>query len=192
MRAVKTRSLRPRFTILAGGLTFPDVHWIENVCRDPLAAGAFDVLPIHAYPETWTPPGVTVENYLGDGFDRDFGGAVDAACGPKKIWVNETGYATTDGRTEEQQAAWWARAIATFAGDRRVEQIGVYEIKDLRPDRPAIGGAPNYHLGLTRVDRSHKLAFATVRTLVALLGQNGVAVRDPGEYVTRTSGAGMR
>ncbi len=62
------------------------------------------------------------------------------------------------------------RAIATFAAEPRVEHIGVYEIRDLAPDRPAIGDAPNYHLGLTRVDRTKKLAFSSVKTMIALLG----------------------
>lgn len=184
------RPLRDRFRILAGGLTFADRDWVEAVCGDPHAAAAMDVLPVHAYPETWTPPDVTVENYLGRAFDREFAPAVDRACGPTKIWVNEAGFATTDGRSETQQAAWWVRAIATFAADARVEQIGVYEIKDLRPDRPAIGDAPNYHLGLTRVDRSRKLAFATVQTVVSLLGQDGIAIRHASTYVRRLGDAG--
>jgi hypothetical protein len=184
------RPLKDRFSILAGGLTFADRDWVEAVCGDANAAAAMDVRPGHADPETWTPPGVTVENYLGRTFDREFAPAVDRACGPTKIWVNEAGFATTEGRSETQQAAWWVRAIATFAADPRVEHIGVYEIKDLRPDRPAIGDAPNYHLGLTRVDRSRKLAFATVQTVVSLLGQDGIATRDASTYVRRRGNAG--
>ena len=72
------------------------------------------------------------------------------------------------GRSEHDQADWWVRAIAVFAAEPRVEHIGIYEIKDLEPVRPAIGDAPNYHLGLTRTDRSKKLAFHTVRMMVEL------------------------
>lgn len=52
--------------------------------------------------------------------------------------------------------------------------------------REAIGDAPNYHLGLTRTDRSKKVAFHTVRMLVKLF--SGRITRD----VVRTSGAAPR
>jgi len=156
--------------LLMGGLVFPDVDWIEGLCGEGRAGDVFDVLPIHAYPETWTPDGVTVENYLGEKFRTGFVESADRACGRKRIWINETGFATTPGRSEIDQAAWWVRAIATFAAEPRVEHIGIYEIKDLAPDRPAIGDAPNYHLGLAAADRRKKLAFSTVKLMVALLG----------------------
>ena len=160
----------PRVDLLMGGLVFPDVEWIEGLCDDEQAGSAFGVLPLHAYPETWTPEGVTVENYLGEGFRKGFVPTADRLCGRKRIWINETGFATVPGKSELDQAAWWVRAIATFAAEPRVEHVGIYEIKDLPPDRPAIGDAPNYHLGLTRRDRTKKLAFSTVKMMVALLG----------------------
>jgi polysaccharide biosynthesis protein PslG len=156
--------------LLMGGLVFPDVEWIETLCDGTDVGTAFSVLPIHAYPETWTSEGVTVENYLGAEFRTSFLRAADRSCGRKRIWINETGFATTPGKSEIDQAAWWARAMATFAAEPRIEHIGIYEIKDLAPDRPAIGDAPNYHLGLTTVDRTKKLAFSTVKLMVALLG----------------------
>ena len=85
---------------------------------------------------------------------------------------------TTPGRSELQQADWWARAIASFLAAPRVEHIGIYEIKDLRPDSPVIGDAPNYHLGLTNVDRSPKLAFRTVDLLTDLLDTGTLSVAD--------------
>jgi hypothetical protein len=153
--------------ILFGGLVFPDADWIEAACADRSARDSFDVLPFHAYPETWTPPEVTVENYLNglDGFVE----AADSTCGRRPIWINETGFATVPGTSEREQATWWVRAIATFLAHPRVEHVGVYEIKDLARERPAIGDAPNYHLGLTRTDRSRKPAFATVDMLTDLL-----------------------
>ena len=166
----------PEIGVLPGGLVWPDADWLEEVCeREParrLAAVAF-----HAYPETWTPDSVVVENYLDAGYREAFLPAVDR-CGGHPVWINEMGYATRPGRTEVQQADWWARAVATFLADPRVEHIGVYEIKDLRPDSPVIGDAPNYHLGLTYVDRRPKLAFRTVDLLTDLLDSGTLTVAD--------------
>jgi hypothetical protein len=102
----------------------------------------------------------------------------------KPLWINETGYATTPGRTETDQARWWVRAAATFAGEPRIEHIGIYEIKDLPADRPAIGDAPNYHLGLTRTNREKKLAFRTVARLVSMLGSSPITPHDEGVSIT--------
>jgi polysaccharide biosynthesis protein PslG len=184
-----SRALRRRdrdASVIFGGLVFPDVDWIETVCGVRGARQAFSVLPIHAYPETWTPADVTVENYFG-GLQR-FVSAADRACGPKAIWVNETGFATVPGRSERDQAAWWVRAVATFLAIPRIEHIGVYEIKDLPADRPAIGDAPNYHLGLTRSDRTPKLAFYTMDLLTDLLDVGKLAVEDDRVRVTVEAG----
>lgn len=188
-RTIRARA--PRTLLLFGGLTFPDLEWLEPVCEIPQAARAFDVLPIHAYPETWTPDGVTVENYFGD--LEGFASAVDDACGPKRIWINETGFATVPGRTELEQAAWWVRAVATFLAHPRVEHIGVYEIKDLPLDQPAIGDAPNYHLGLMRTDRTEKMAFGTIDMVTDLLDTGTIQV-DSGDMrvkVTQGNAGGL-
>jgi hypothetical protein len=180
------RKVRPQAPVLLGGLVFPDVEWIESVCGVRSAAASFDVLPFHAYPETWTPEHVTVENYLG-GLD-DFVAASDRACGRKPIWINETGFATVGGKTELEQASWWVRAVATFLSHPRVEHIGVYEIKDLPTNKAVIGDAPNYHLGLTRTDRAKKLAFYTVDLLTDLLDTGTLRVAD--DEVKATAEAG--
>ena len=183
------REARPDASVLLGGMVFPDIEWIETVCGTRAGARSFDVLPFHAYPETWTPDDVVVENYLGglDDFVRD----ADQLCGRKPIWINEMGYATIPGRTERQQASWWVRAVATFLSHPRVEHIGVYEIKDPPADSPVIGDAPNYHLGLARSDRTRKLAFYTVDLLTDLLDVGTLAIatdevsvtpRDPDVY----------
>ena len=162
--------------VLFGGLVFPDAEWVEAVCESPGVRGAFDVLPVHAYPETWTPADVTAENYLRD-LD-EFVEVGDRSCGRRPIWINETGFATVPGKSEREQASWWARAVATFLAHPRVEHIGVYEIKDLPTDKPVIGDAPNYHLGLTRTNRAKKLAFHTVDLLTDLLDTGTLAVAD--------------
>jgi polysaccharide biosynthesis protein PslG len=168
----------PDAEVLLGGMVFPDAEWTEHVCSDERNRRSIAVIPFHAYPETWTPADVVVENYLGPGFAR-FVSEADASCGPKPIWINEMGYATTPGVTETDQARWWVRAVATFAATPRIEHLGIYEIKDLRQDQPVIGDAPNYHLGLTHVDRRKKLAFSTVARLVSMLSGHRIAWRAP-------------
>jgi polysaccharide biosynthesis protein PslG len=178
-RAVReARAANPRLQVILGGMVFPDVEWLEQICSGNRGDPLVDALPFHAYPETWTPPEIDLERYLGPQFRTGFVAGADATCGRLPIWVNETGFATLAAGSEQAQAAWWARAIALFASEPRIEQIGVYEIKDLAPDREAIGGTPNYHLGLQRVDRSRKPAFATVQMLARLLS-GGFDVFDP-------------
>lgn len=167
--AVKAADRRAK--VLLGGMVYPDENWIEHVCAAGGSGRFIDIVPFHAYPETWTPPEVDLERYLGSGFEEGFVRAVDTECGRKPIWINETGFATVAGRSEHAQADWWVRAIASFAATPRVEHIGIYEIKDLQPEREAIGDAPNYHLGLTRTDRTKKLAFHSVRMMVALFSR---------------------
>jgi hypothetical protein len=162
------REVAPRTQVLLGGMVYPDYAWVQHVCVDGHNGPRIDVVPFHAYPETWTPPDVDLERYLGPRFGAGFVRTVDSSCGRKPIWINETGYATVAGRSEHDQADWWARAIAMFTAEPRIEHIGVYEIKDLDPKREAIGDTPNYHIGITRADRSKKLAFHTVRMMVAL------------------------
>jgi hypothetical protein len=170
------RGADPDARLLFGGLVFPDAEWVQAVCGSPGVRGAFDILPFHAYPETWTPADVTAENYLGglDAFLR----VADGSCGRRPIWINETGFATVPGKSEREQASWWVRAVATFLAHPRVEHIGVYEIKDLPTDQPVIGDAPNYNLGLTRIDRTKKLAFHTVDLLTDLLDTGTLRVAD--------------
>jgi polysaccharide biosynthesis protein PslG len=178
------RAGNPGVQVLLGGMVFADREWVEAVCDDGGSGRKVDVIPFHAYPETWTPAGVTVETYLSTSFEADFAQAADTACGRKPLWINETGYATTPGRTEADQAYWWMRAVATFAATPRIEHIGIYEIKDARQDRPVIGDAPNYHLGLADVNRRRKLAFGTVKRLVAMLGSHSIAASAPRVSVT--------
>lgn len=177
--AREIHAVSPGTEVLLGGMVFPDVTWVQHVCLDGHNGPRIAVVPFHAYPETWTPPDVDLERYLGPHFADGLVKTADATCGRKPIWINEAGFATVDGRTELDQADWWTRAIATFAAAPRVEHIGVYEIKDLKPDREAIGGVPNYHLGITHVDRSKKLAFRTLQALVPLM-RGALVVEDGG------------
>lgn len=154
--------------VFPGGLVWPDTEWIETVCA--AATDAVDVIAVHAYPGTWTPDSVTVENYLGRAYVDEFLPAAHDACGVEEIWINEAGFATTAGRSEREQAVWWARAIATFLSAPAVTHIGIYEIRDLEAGREVIGDAANYHLGITRVDGTPKLAYHTIALLVRLLG----------------------
>jgi hypothetical protein len=170
------RRADPDAEVLLGGMVWPDTEWLEGTCDG--GEGPFDVLPFHAYPETWTPASVTVENYLGRSYAEDFLAVAKERCGWKPIWINETGFATTPGKTERQQAEWWVRAFATFLAAPRVEHLGIYEIRDQHKDTPVIGDAPNYYLGLLRQDRTPKLAFSTVKLLVRLFGGDSITVAD--------------
>ena len=178
--AAAVRAGNPRAAVLLGGMVYPDAEWLRAICavRDGEPTPAFDIIPFHAYPETWTPPDVTLDKYLGRSFGDGFVKSADALCGAKPIWINETGFATVPGRTEREQAAWWIRAIATFAAEPRIEEIGIYEIKDLKPDRAAIGDTPNYHLGITQVDRTRKMAFQTIAMLVRILANAPFTIED--------------
>ena len=172
-RAIRAKNARA--TVLFGGIVYPDTGWIQHVCAISGAGGAFSILPIHSYAESWLPQ-VTVEHYLDqlDGFLP----LADRLCGRKTIWINEAGFPTDAAHTERDQAYWWVRAVATFLAHPRVEHIGVYEIKDLEPGQQAIGDAINYHLGITHADRTKKLAFYTVDLLTALFSTPTIRVDD--------------
>jgi polysaccharide biosynthesis protein PslG len=184
--AAAIRRSDPDAQVLLGGLVGPDAGWLDSACDDGQAP--FDVLPFHAYPETWTPDSVTVENYLGSGYEKNFLPLADQECGRRPIWLNEVGFATTPGKTERQQAEWWVRAFATFLAVPRVEHIGVYEIRDQLQETPAVGDAPNYYLGLVRTDGTRKLAFDTVKLLVGLFGTDSITVADRELRVRVTDG----
>jgi hypothetical protein len=194
--AAAIRRAAPGVGVTLGGMVWPDVPWIEAACAATAASGGVSIVPIHAYPETWTPESVTVENYLGPGYADGFLPAATRACGRRPVWINETGYATTPGRTERQQADWWARAFATFLAAPGVEHIGVYEIKDEKAGTQVIGDAPNLYLGLAYPDRRLKLAFHTVQLLVRLFGAadaidpaaDTIVVADSGVRVRVTGG----
>src|SRR5207237_2768580 len=60
----------------------------------------------------------------------------------------------------------------------------IYEIKDLKADRAAIGDTPNYHLGITHADRSRKMAFQTIATLVHIIGDAPFTIGDQAAPIT--------
>lgn len=182
------RAANPAARVVFGGMVWPDAPFVEGACARRAGGSEFDVVPFHAYPETWTPDSVTLETYLAPDFDRNFVAAVDRSCGRKPIWIDETGFATVAGKTERDQAEWWLRAIATFVAMPRIDEIGVYEIKDTRPDKPVIGDQPNYHLGITYTDRKKKLAFGAIKLMVRLLGPDSVTVQDAALAVEVTAG----
>ena len=184
------RAADPNARVLLGGMVWPDAEWLEVVCqKQPIP---FDLIPFHAYPETWTPDSVTVENYLTPGYREDFLPLADRQCGRMPIWINELGFATTPGKSELSQAEWWVRAFATFLAAPRIEHLGIYEIRDQRPGTDVIGDAPNYYLGLLRADGTPKRAFKTVQLLVRLFGGDSITVADPALRVRVTGGKAGR
>lgn len=182
------RAADPDAQILLGGLTHPDYDWLGGLTQAGYAQ-YYDIVPFHAYPETWSDPDVVVENYLGSEYSRRFVPENHKGGEGKPIWINEMGYATTPGRTEEDQANWWARAVSTFLAEPEIEHIGVYEIKDLDPGVQAIGDDKNYYLGLTYKDRTRKLAFHTVDLLTDLLDTGTLTIADAEVQLSVTSGS---
>jgi hypothetical protein len=172
--------------VLLGGLVYPDGDWLLALIEGGHAQH-YDVVPFHAYPETWTEPGTVVENYL-DAHHYDSFVLTNNLGEAEPIWINEMGFATTPGRTEEQQANWFARAVSTFLAEPEIEQIGIYEIKDLAQGREMIGDDTNYYLGLTRADRTKKLAFYTVDLLTDLLDTGAIIPADDEATVQVTAG----
>ena len=171
------RAADPDAQILSGALAEPDSNWIQGLTEAGYTQ-YYDVLPFHAYPETWTDPTVVAENYLGIEYRNYFLPEYEQNGDGEPIWINEMGYATTPNRTEEEQANWWARAVSTFMAEPEIEHIGVYEIKDLDPGVEAIGDDKNYYLGLTYKDRTKKLAFHTVDMVTDLLNTGTLTIAD--------------
>jgi len=180
--AVAVKTIAPATEVIFGGMVYPDSEWVDAACSTHGNAKTFDVLPFHAYPETWTPKNITVENYLDQGtpgfFHGEFVRLVDEQCAGQPIWINEAGFATAPGKTEKDQANWWARAIATFFADPRIEHLGIYQIRDRKKSEQVIGAAENYYLGITRSDRTKKMAFHLLKRLVALLNTGYLTVAD--------------
>lgn len=177
------RDANPEAVVLMGGLTAPDEKYVEFMLDRGLA-DSFDVVPIHSYHESWS--AAAVESYLtrwGSPF-QDIKELLQAKGNGQEVWVNEIGYPTNGGRTEEDQASFIRRAVATLMSTEAVNLISWYEIKDLPLDfhLGVIGDDNNYHLGLTYVDRTPKLGFYTYQNIVELL--NYEPVRYLGDAIT--------
>jgi hypothetical protein len=184
--ALAIRLADPDAQIILGGFVLPDVDWLRSITQSGHAR-YYDVTAFHAYPETWTESDVSVENYLGQRYQNFL--AVNRSPGEgEPIWINEMGFATTPGKSEIDQANWWVRAVGTFLAEPNVQHIGVYEIKDLPLGSDVIGDAKNHYLGLTRTDRSKKLAFYTVALLKSLLGVVQITPSDKDVTVTVSGG----
>ena len=183
--ALAIRAADPDARVLLGGFVLPDVDWLRSITQTGYAR-YYDITPFHAYPETWTSSDVVIENYL-DARYREFVRANRTVGEAEPIWINEMGFATTPGKSERDQANWWARAVSTFLSDPHIEHIGVYEIKDLPLGKEIIGDEKNHYLGLTRADRTKKLAFHTVALLKNLLGANKITPAD-GDLTLSVSG----
>lgn len=172
--------------MLLGGLTYPDDDWLLTLIENGAAAD-YDITPFHAYPETWNE--ASIKTYL-DAPYRDFFVAHNNTLGEgKPIWINEMGFATTPGRSERQQANWFARAASTFLADPQIEHLGFYELHDLVRTSPALGDDTNYYLGLIDSQGRKKLAFRTVDLLTDLLDAGALAVIDGEAAISVAAGA---
>jgi hypothetical protein len=185
--ALAVRAADTNAQVMLGGFVFPDDHWLGSIVRSGHAR-YYDITAFHAYPETWSPDDVFVENYLDKGY-REFVRHNQRFGEAEPIWINEMGFASTPDKTELDQANWWARAVSTFIADPHIEHIGVYEIKDLPGGQAAIGDEKNFHLGLTRADRTKKVAFHTVALMKELLGATTIINDDNDVLVTVSDGS---
>lgn len=184
--ALAVRTANPEAQIIVGGLTFPDYAWLRRVVENSHAR-YYDIIAFHAYPETWSAEDVFVENYLNAGY-RAFARTNRSLGESEPIWINEMGFATTPGKSEVDQANWWARAVSTFLADPDIQHIGVYEIKDLPIGKDIIGDDKNYHLGITHTDRTKKLAFYTIAMLNELLSGTRITTADNEVSLTVSAG----
>ncbi|ACM18692.1 glycoside hydrolase, putative [Geotalea daltonii FRC-32] len=178
--------------VIFGGMVYPDADWVKAACDEYGSGDSFHILPFHAYPETWTEKNIVLENYLDQGYPNHFQGTfipwADQYCGRKPIWINEAGFANTPGKSETDQANWWARAFATFLASPRVEHLGIYQIKERKQSETVIGGGENYYLGISRPDRTRKMAFFTIKRLIGLLDVGNLTIADRELKVEVTSG----
>lgn len=171
------RDADPTAKVLLGGLTRVNPVYIQRLV-DLGLGDAFDIVPIHAYPESWS--SYRAEDFLtpsGTQFDA-LVKVLEEKAKSQPIWINEMGYPTTAGRTETDQANMIRRAIATLLATGQVELIGWYEIKDLYRSFRAIGNEYNYHLGLTRVDQTKKIGFDTYRNIVQLFNHEPLTLEE--------------
>ena len=184
--AIAIRRGDPNAQVIMAGLVFPDYDWLSQICEDYGNSASFDIAPFHAYPETWETS--TVETYLDAQYYKYFVPEVEQQCKQQPIWINELGFATVKGVTETQQAYWWARAFATFLSDAHIQELGIYQIRDVPKRHDVIGGEANYHLGITKQDRTRKLAFFTVGMLAQLLRAGTITTADADVSMNVTSG----
>ncbi|MBA3916202.1 MAG: hypothetical protein H0X25_20635 [Acidobacteriales bacterium] len=184
--AAAVRLGNPQAQVILSGFVFPDYDWLSATCEDFGNGSTFDVAPFHAYPETWEDS--TVETYLDDQYYDYYVPELERRCSGQAVWVNELGFATTKGKTEQQQSYWWARAFATFLADSKIQQLGVYQVRDVPPGQGVIGSDANYHLGITTVHRKPKLAYYTLGMLVGLLPPGEITTADGELDVHVTSG----
>jgi hypothetical protein len=183
--ALAIRAAAPHAEVILGGFVFPDYDYLYPLVDAGLPL-YYDILPFHAYPETWEDS--AVETYLDEQY-YDYFVPENVMGGNKPIWVNEMGFATTIGKTEEEQANWFLRATCTFLTNKHIQELGFYEIKDLRPDGSGNRNDPNYHLGLTYADRNKKLAFWTVQMISSLLNVGTLTTADRELTIKVTRGA---
>lgn len=181
------RKANPEANVILGGLTWGEQKddFVEYIIEN--CPGAIDIVAVHCYAESWNP------SYLEDSwrpgwseFDS-IARILENKAEGQPIWVNEIGYPTVNGRTEQDQASYIRRAVATILASEKVSLISWYEIKDLEQDNPigVIGDYFNYHLGLTDSKRNKKLGFYTYQNIIALLNEKELDYLETVSYQTK-------
>jgi len=183
------RAAKPGMTIISGGLVWPHFEAIDAITQGTIET-YYEIDPLHCYKETW-PVQDALEGYFDSQYQSWYVPTINNNGEGEPVWFNEVGYSTLD-RTEAQQANYTARAVGYLLSDptslNEVEHYCCYEIKDLDPNKPAIGDDNNYHLGITTYTRVPKLAFYTFDMLTDLLDNKTVTASDDKVTLTKVVG----
>lgn len=157
--AKAVKEVDPANVVIMGGLAHFSPGFIDRLYE--LGIGEWcDVINIHGYYETWSER--PVESVFGD--IMRVSGQIAARGNKQQLWVAEIGYSDyrePDGRvsesytatydyehTQDYQAAYLVRALATILATGRVSAVAWYEIKNRDPRGIVIGDVNNKHLGM--------------------------------------------
>lgn len=170
------REGNPGAQVVFGGIAW-NLSFVDDVLTNSLPNGAFDVLNLHNYNETWSDE--PMENLpVFTGRARDL--LDEHSLTNVGIWLAEVGYSSfRRGRfvsdqysavfphehSPEHQAASLVRALILAAASESVGIAAWYRINDLPPSQEVIGDVNNRHLGLLTADRRPKPAMAALRFL---------------------------
>lgn len=176
------REGNPEAQVVFGGIAW-NLAFLENVLTNRLTAGAFEVLNLHNYNETWSEE--PLEN-LPTFIDRARDLLDSHSLTNVSIWLAEVGFSSyrRGARVSEQYSAVYdyehtpahqgtslLRALTLAATTEQVDLIAWYRINDLPPTQEVIGDVNNRHLGLQTAVREPKPAMNALRFFAGYFDQ---------------------